>query len=50
MIDTAELYLYKATQAIDLKMNGLKTEPKEVWKSPSLGWGAATQYDLAASR
>ena len=31
---TAELYLYKATQAIDLKMNGLKTEPKEVWKAP----------------
>ena len=30
---TPELYLYKATQAINLKMNGLKTEPKEVWSN-----------------
>ena len=31
---TAELYLYKADQAIDLKTNGLKTEPIGSWKAP----------------
>ena len=31
---TAELYLYKADQAIDLKTNGLKTEPIGGWKAP----------------
>ena len=30
----AELYLYKADQAIDLKTNGLKTEPVGTWKAP----------------
>ena len=31
---TAELYLYKADQAIDLKTSGLKTEPIGGWKAP----------------
>ena len=30
----AELYLYKADQAIDLKTNGLKTKPVGTWKAP----------------
>jgi len=30
----AELYLYKADQAINLKTNGLKTEPVGSWKAP----------------